>query len=243
MVLFGLSVINLSVKSSSTKCNWIPWVNIFRVVLVLEEQVCTIYSIRDLKKKLNTCWTCFLFSWRFCGKLQYHKISMLLSSYVVLDDFSLSQKMSCHSQRAVCLSQRPENAGSYAAPRAQQSLSLWKAAPWGFFHKYIDKNTLKSWCSLLHYKQYLVNDPNSWKLEMLRMKSWKKELASSSVWKTCHKKCPWIAKTRWKWKIDNFSRISSNWEVWDEYGVLNMEKKHRLIWLLFDNVTLSTNFA
>lgn len=47
---------------------------------------------------------------------------------LLLDDFFLSQKMSCHSQRAVCLSQRPENAGSYAAPRTQQSLSLWKAA-------------------------------------------------------------------------------------------------------------------
>lgn len=56
-------------------------------------------------------------------KSLYHCHLMLL-----LNDFSLSQKMSCHAQRAVCLSQRPENAGSYAAPRAHQSLSQRKAA-------------------------------------------------------------------------------------------------------------------
>lgn len=105
---------------------------------------------------------------------------------LLLDDFSLSQKMSCHAQRAVCLSQRPENAGSYAAPRTHQSLSLWKAAQWGFFHKYI--YYIKILVFLLHYKQYLVSDPNSWKPEMLHIKSLKKELASSSVWKACHKK-------------------------------------------------------
>lgn len=137
VVLFGCSVINLSVHSSSTKCNWIPYISICRVVLVLEEQVCTSYNLRYLTIVWNTRWTCFLFNWRFCGKLQYLKLSVSLSSYVVVGWFLSSQKMSCHAQRAVCLSQRPENAGSYAAPRTHQSLSLWKAAQWGFFHKHI----------------------------------------------------------------------------------------------------------
>lgn len=162
---------------------------------------------------------------------------------LLLDDFSLSQKMSCHAQRAVCLSQRPENAGSYAAPRAHQSLSLWKAAQWGFFHKYIDKNTLKSWCSLLHYKQYLVSDPNSWKPEMLHMKSLKKELASSSVWKACHRKMSLDCKNKMEMEDrqlwSNFKQLRSVRWIWSsKYG-----KKYWLRWLLFDNVTLSTNFA
>lgn len=135
--LFGLSVINLSVNSSSTECNCVPEISVFRVVLVLEEQVCTSYNLRYLKIIWNTCWTCFLFGWRFCGKLQYLKISVSLSSYVVVGWFLSSQKMSCHAQRAECLFQRPENADSYAAPRTHQSLSLWKAAQWGFFHKCI----------------------------------------------------------------------------------------------------------
>lgn len=174
LVLFGLSVINLSVKSSSTKCNWIPWVNIFRVVLVLEEQVCTIYNIRYLK--IYETHAEHVFYLVGGSVVNYNIVKSLCYCHLMLllDDFSLSQKMSCHAQRAVCLSQRPENAGSYAAPRTHQSLSLWKAAQWGFFPKYIDKNTLKSWCSLLHYKQYLVSDPNSWKLEMLHMKSLEK---------------------------------------------------------------------
>lgn len=114
----------------------------------------------------------------------------------------------------------------------------------GFFiNTYIDKNTSKSWCSLLHYKQYLISDPNSWKPEILHMKNLKKEMASSSVWKACHKKMCLDCKNKRKWKMDNFVHISSNWEVWDEYGVLNMEKRYWLRWFLFDNVTLSTNFA
>lgn len=57
-------------------------------------------------------------------------------SYIVVGWFLSSQKMACHAQRDVCLSQRPENAGSYAAPRTHQSVSV-ESCTMSFFHKYV----------------------------------------------------------------------------------------------------------
>lgn len=60
---------------------------------------------------------------------------------------------------------------------------------------------------------------------MLHTKSLKKELASSYVGKACHKKKSLDCKTKMEME-DGQLRISSNWEVRDEYGILNMEKRY-----------------
>lgn len=83
----------------------------------------------------------------------------------------------------MCLSQQPENARSYAAPRTHQSLSLWKAAQGALFINtlyiciQIHKN-LSVPCCIRSSILLAIMIPET---EMFHLKGLKKDLASSSV--------------------------------------------------------------